>query len=173
MKKLTFALFVAAGAMMFVSCGPKMDTPENVGKSVLEAFKSQDEEKVGELYVTKEEMTAIFEEAGKTQMDSSAKAMYEGVKKEFVDGFDANMTKAKTESFKGTNEEAKEENINWEKVEFVRVESKEDVDFGMKALNGKVFFKTETGTEFYIRFNALQTGDSWKLVSVNGIGQKK
>ena len=69
MKKLTFALFVAAGAMMFVSCGPKMDTPENVGKSVLEAFQSQDAEKVGDLYVTKEDITALFDEAGKAQMD--------------------------------------------------------------------------------------------------------
>ncbi|MFM9422653.1 MAG: hypothetical protein RIR06_1114 [Bacteroidota bacterium] len=173
MKKLTFALFVAAGAMMFVSCGPKMDTPENVGKSVLEAFQSQDAEKVGDLYVTKEDMTALFDEAGKVQMDSMQKAGFEAGKKMMVEGFDMNMAKEKTESFSETNKDAIEANINWEKVEFVRVESKEEMDLGMKTMSGKVFFKTETGTEFYLRFSAVQIEDSWKIVAIRGIGQKK
>ena len=141
MKKFSFTLISALGVMVLFSCGPKMDTPENVGNSVLEAIKSQDEEKVGKLYITKEEMTEAKTEAGKTQMDSTDKAYYQSVKADFVDSFDLTMSMSKMESYKDTNEEAKVENINWENVEFVRVESKEEKTIGLKELSELSYLK--------------------------------
>jgi len=135
MKKFSFTLIAALGVMVLFSCGPKMDTPENVGNSVL------DEEKVGKLYITKEEMTEAKTEAGKTQMDSTDKAYYQSVKADFVDSFDLTMSISKMESYKDTNEEAKVENINWENVEFVLVESKEETTIGLKELSELSYLK--------------------------------
>jgi hypothetical protein len=174
MKKLTFALFVAFGATMFVSCGPKIDTPENLGKSLLEAVSSQDKEAFTELFISKEEMTTLFETAGKTQMDEAQKTRFEEVKTRSVASFEEVVTKEITTSYDGINEKAKKENINWDKVEFVRIESKEDVDYQIKSVNCKVFFKTDTATDLFVKFSAVQIGDDWKIVNVgNGIGGSK
>jgi len=173
MKKLTFALFVAFGAALLVSCGPKIDTPENLGKSLLEAVSSQDKEAFTELFATKEEVTSFLEEAGKAQMPDSMKSKFEKRKTDILGKFDERVTNKITPSYDNTNENAKKESVNWEKAEFVSFESKEDNDFSIKSTQCKVFFKTETASNFYLKFRAIQIGDKWKLVEMDGFRVKK
>jgi hypothetical protein len=173
MKKLTFALFVAFGATMFVSCGPKIDTPENLGKSLLEAMSSQDKEAFTELFATKEDYTAYLDQAAKSQMPDSIKNKFDEVKTKEISRFDEYVTNQILPSYDKTNEYAQKANVNWEKAEFVSFESKEDNDFNMKRILGKVYFKTDTGSNFYLKFTALQIGDDWKIVDVDGFRVKK
>jgi hypothetical protein len=76
-------------------------------------------------------------------------------------------------SYDKTNEYAQKANVNWEKAEFVSFESKEDNDFLIKTTQCKVFFKTETASNFYLRFRAIQIGDKWKLIEMDGFRVKK
>ena len=173
MKKLTFALFVAFGATLFVSCGPKIDTPENLGKSLLEAMSSQDKEAFTELFATKEDFASFVDEAGKAQMPDSMKNKLGEYKTKMLGVFDEKVTNKITLYFDKTNENAKKENVNWEKAEFVSFESKEEYDGKLKYLAGKVFFKTETASNFYLKFTAIQIGDDWKIVDMDGFRVKK
>jgi hypothetical protein len=167
MKKLTFALFVALGATLLVSCGPKVDTPENLGKSLLEAISSQDKEAFAELFITKEEMTSLFDEASKTQKDESTKKQVEDYKSAMVGSFDDVVTKNMTTSYDRTIEKANKKGIKWDEVEFVRVESKEDNDL-FKSVDCRVYFKTDNSTDLFLVFSAFQIGDEWKIVSSEG-----
>jgi hypothetical protein len=174
MKKLTFALFVAFAATMFVSCGPKIDTPENLGKSLIEALSSQDQEDYAELFMTKEEMLSLIDEAGKTQTDEATKSGLEEEKKNVQEKFDERVTQSIKKSYDEINKDATEEKINWEKVEFVSVESKEETNqFKVKILNARVYFKTENALNFYLDYSALQVDGDWKIVDVDGIRVKK
>jgi hypothetical protein len=172
MKKLTFALFVAFGATMFVSCGPKIDTPENLGKSLLEAMSSQDKEAFTELFATKEDFTSFLEEAVKAQPDSM-KSKFGEFKTELLGKFDEQVTNKISPGYDKTNESAKKESVNWEKAEFVSFESKEDNDYNMKSVKGKVFFKTETAANLHLKFTAIQIGDKWKIIEMDGLRVKK
>jgi len=167
MKKLTFALFVAFGATLFVSCGPKIDTPENLGKSLLEAFCAQDKEAVAELFMTKEEMVALIEEESKTEMDEARRSGVERVKTDFIARGDEKISKEINESFEDINEKAKRESINWDEVEFVRLESKQD-NWIFKSVKCKVFFKTESLTDLFLVFNASQIFGEWKIIGMEG-----
>ena len=175
MKKLTFALFVALGASLFVSCGPKVDTPENLGKSLLEAMISQDQQAYADLFITQEEMNALFEEAGKIQMDEAMKSRFEQYKKGMQDRFNQQTIQA---SFDEANEDAKKASLNWENVEFVSAESGDGSnEFNINLIGGMVQFKPEKSTEsnsnFYLRFYAVQIGDEWKIIRMSGLKIKK
>jgi len=170
MKKLTFALFVAFGATLFASCGPKIDTPENLGKSLIEALSSQDQEAYAKLVITKEEMLSLIDEAAKTQLDESAKMGLEEMKTDVQGSFDEKVAKAIKETYDSINKDAKKENINWEEVEFVSAEITETKDpFNFKAVDININFKTETATNLHLNIDALQVEGEWKIVDMDGL----
>ena len=173
MKKLTCALFVAFGATLFVSCGPKIDTPENLGKSLLEAMSSQDKEAYTELFATKEDITKYLDQAATSQMPDSIKNKFEKGKTEEISRLSEQVTNKISPDYDKTNEYAQKANVNWEKAEFVSFESKEDNNFNLKAVSGKVYFKTDTGSNFYLKFQAIQVGEDWKIVDMDGFRVKK
>jgi hypothetical protein len=173
MKKLTFALFVAFGATMFVSCGPKIDTPDNLGKSLLEALSSQDQEAYADLFMTKEEMMSLMEEAGKTLTEEGEKSRFEAEKKEMEENFDGRVTYEIKLSYFENMYNAEGLRINWGKVEFVSVESREEIDqYKVKRADLKLYFKTENSSYFYLDFSALQVDGDWKIVDLDEIREK-